>query len=188
MEVPTMPRSEPDDDVSQMAIWLTSKSHLPKVPQFVEMPSSRQGSLQPDDDAWQTASWLRAISHAVWTNLSSDEYQVTGTQRPPAADWALSLHEHLRASNLFAFPQQPEPETEQTPDEKRYHELNQKYYNGTITKEEKLELVQIQQALDEADAKDPQLMRLNKDVTAGYDKLHTALREVNRILDGLLTK
>jgi hypothetical protein len=42
--------------------------------------------------------------------------------------------------------------------------------------------------LDEADAKDPQLMRLNKDVTAGYDKLHTALREVNRILDGLLTK
>jgi len=174
------------DDVWRTAIWLTSKSHLPEAPQFIKMPGHREGSLEPDDDVWQTAIWLRAKSPTPWTYVSSGVYHVSGSQSPPDTDWGHSLLEDLRLRNLFAFSQPPEQETELTPDEKRYQELNQNYYNGTITEEERLQLGRLEEALDKADAKDPQLMMFNKDVTAGYNKLQSGLREINRILDELL--
>ncbi len=177
--------SEPDD-VWQTAIWLTLKSHLPKAPQFIKMPGHREGSLEPDDDVSQTAIWLRAKSDTAWTCVSSGMYHLTGSQGPPDADWDLSLHRDLRLSNLFVFSQPPEQETELTPDEKRYQELNQKYYNRTITEEERLQLGRVEEALDDADAKDSQLMMFNKDLTAGYYKLHNGLRHINKILDELL--
>ncbi|SRR6266478_443814 len=183
IEAPASAGSEPDEEVRQTAVWLTWKSHLPKAPQFTRQPNYK-GSLEPNEDIWQTAIWLRTKSHTPWSRVSNRQHDLIPSQQAPTTDW--SVLDDLRRANLVAFSQPPEPETELTPDEKRYQELNEKYFNGTITKEEQLDLAQLEEVLDEADAKDPQLMKLNRDVTTGYDKLHTALREVNRILDELL--
>ena len=99
--------------------------------------------------------------------------------------WVFLWHE-VRPSNLFVVSQSRAGESEQSRDEKRYKELNQKYDNGTIAEQEERELVDIQHALDKADANDPQLMSLSKDVDAGYDRLHNGLSQINKILDELL--
>jgi hypothetical protein len=151
------------------------------------MLNSRQASLRPEND-WEAADLdvLRAYYVAL-TRLRSVNYVSPETERTAAADWSPSVHEHLRPSNVFVSRRSP-AEQQRTPDEKRYKELTQKYYDETITKEEQLELVKIQGALDEADAKDPEVVRLNKGVNEGYDKLHSALRQINRILDEVLAK
>src|SRR6266478_542606 len=150
--------------------------------QSIEAPAS--AASEPDEEVRQTAVWLTTKSHTPWSRVSNRQHDLIPSQQAPTTDW--SVLDDLRRANLVAFSQPPEPETELTPDEKRYQELNEKYFDGTITKEEQLDLAQLEEVLDEADAKDPQLMKLNRDVTTGYDKLHTALREVNRILDELL--
>jgi len=185
IKAPASAGSEPDEEVRQTAVWLTWKSHLPKAPQFTRQPSY-QGSLESNEDIWQTAIGLRTKSHTPWSRVSNRLQDLIPSQRAPNTAW--SLLDDPRRANLVAFSQPPEPETELTPDEKRYQELNEKYFNGTITKQEQLELVKIQEALDEADAKDPEVVRLNKGVSEGYDKLHNALRQINRILDEVLTK
>jgi hypothetical protein len=186
IEAPASTVSEPDEDVRQTAVWLTRKSQLPKAPQFTRQPNYKEGSLEPNEDVWQTAVWLMAKSHTPWSPVSNRLQDPIASQRPPNVYWSFAL-EDFRRSNLVAFSQPPEQETELTTDEKRYQELNEKYFNGTITKQEQFDLARLEEALDEADAKDPQLMMLNREITAGYDKLHTALRQVNRILDELLT-
>jgi hypothetical protein len=186
LELTTSTSSESDEEVWQRAIRGISKSHLAKALQFGRTLSHREANLEPDEDVWQTAIRLRPKAHTVRTYASTFMYELIAGQRPPETDWRLSLHEELRPSNLLVFSLPPEQETELTPDEKHYQELNQKYYNGTITEEERLQLVRLEETLDEADAQDPQLVALSKDLSAGYDKLHTGLRQVNRILDELL--
>jgi len=180
-----LPRSTGSEASGQQTSIWRLKSRLPVIVQLVQRPSCAEDTLQPGE-AWQTTNTPGSRSNAVLIYLSQGDYQAHQLQRWAAGDFGLSLHEDLRPSNLFGVSQWAERETEQSQDEKRYKELNQKYYNGTITKQEELELLKIQQALDEADAHDPPLMALNKDVAAGYDKLHTGLQRINKILDELL--
>lgn len=186
IEAPMSTGSEPDEDVRQTAVWLTWKSHLPKAPQFTSQPNYEEGSLEPNEDLWQTAVWLRAKSHTSWSPVANRPQDPIASQRLTNTYWSFAIDD-LRRSNLVAFSQPPEQEAELTTDEKRYQELNEKYFNGTITKEEQLDLARLEEALDEADTKDPRLMKLDREVNAGYDKLQSGLRQVNRILDELLT-
>jgi hypothetical protein len=176
------------DDVRRIAKWLTSRSHLPKAPQFIKMRRHQQGSLGPDEDIWQTAVWLHAKLHSAWTHVSSDVIDVPGSQNLADTASGLAMYQDLRPSNVSLVSQRPDVEEQQSADEKRYKELNQKYYDGTITNQEELELAKTQHALDEADANDPKLMAFNKEIAAGLDKLHIGLHQINRILDDLLAK
>ena len=177
IEGSTSSTSESDEDLRRTAFWVSYKTHFPKAPQFTRQPISIEGTLGPSEHTRQTA---RARETKHWTPrwlISSLAGQILSQH---LSDTDLSV------SNLAGISQRPEQETELTPDEKRHHELTEKYFNGTLTQEEQLDLAQLQKALDEADAKDPQLMKLNQNLTAGYDRLQTGLRQVNKILDELL--
>jgi len=188
---------------------------LGRYSQFVKLPSELQRgevvSLGPYSqvvklpmttpsesvEALQTAlfdtfnSYITSVAEVLpqqvsgWTSLSGSNYQRGGTQHTRTADLSL-LHDDVRPSNVLVFSLESRPESKQSAEEKRYKQLNQKYYDGTITEEEQRELVKIEEALDEADAKDPYLMKVKKTVEEGYDKLHSGLHRINKILDDLL--
>jgi hypothetical protein len=184
IKLPASVGSEDPGHAWQKSIWRL-ESRLPMIVHLVQQPSGTD-TLQPSEEAWQTTTTPGTKSHAVLISFSQGDYRAHRLQHWAAGDLGLSMHEGIRPSNLFVVSQPREGKTEQSEDEKRYKELNQKYYNGTITKQEELELLDIQQALDEADARDPQLMALNKDVAAGYDRLHAGLHQINKVLDELL--
>lgn len=97
------------------------------------------------------------------------------------------LHQDLRPLDTITFQAAPAAAPlELTPQERRYKELNAKHYAGTITRDEELELVRVEKKLNEADATDPELLNLKTKIDEGYDKLHTGLTQIHRILDELL--
>jgi hypothetical protein len=180
LEVSGTTSSEPDEQFWRSTAGVLSNAWATKALQPT-LSSSTEANLEPAQDLWETAQRKTARS-----NLATYVYALIAGQCPPERDWRLPVHKELRLSNLLLFSQPPQQETELTPDEKRYRELNQKYYNGTITEEERLQLGRVEAALDEADTNDPQLKRFTKDLSSGYDKLHAGLLQVNRILDDLL--
>jgi hypothetical protein len=114
-------------------------------------------------------------------------HDVIHAQLQSEPDRLSRFHQDLRPSSIFTFRLETAPTPSKLkPQERRYKELNAKYYAGTITRDEELELARVEEALNEADAADPGLLNLKKKVNEGYDKLQTGLTQINRILDELL--
>ena len=71
---------------------------------------------------------------------------------------------------------------------RHYKELNSKLYSGRISKEERDSLRKLQDKLDELDEQDPDLVATVARVEKGYDELTSGLTQINRIIDGLLSR
>jgi hypothetical protein len=130
---------------------------------------------------WRTVKWqLRPVQlSGVLHDLSHHLLRVSND--PP-----FSAHEDIRASNILVYSSADETPLKRTAGEKRYKELNEKYYAGTLTRDETVELARIEAELDDADARDLHLNQFAAEVEEGYDKLQVGLRRINGILDELL--
>jgi len=159
----------------------------PKRLQFVKL---RRGFDDPDthtvfhyvDVLRQSRSTLRGITVQALARWHDDIH----AQLQSRQDQLLPLHQDIRPSNIIFHRAMAAVPSELKPQERRYKDLNAKHYAGTITRDEKLELARAEEALDEADASDPELLNLKTKVNEGYDKLQAGLTHINRILDELL--
>lgn len=144
--------------------------------------TSYWGVLEPKTHAgWRTVKW-RLSPIEVCSVLHDIGHQLLRVSNDPP----FSAHEDIRTSNLLlACSADPTP-LKRTAEEKRYKELNAKYYAGTLTSEETVELARVEAELDEADAVDPHLIQFTAKVDEGYDKLEVGLKRINGILDELL--
>jgi hypothetical protein len=156
--------------------------------------SVRWGLVAPTKDLYDIGSFpfVKPTSGTTHGWLDPGEFQINweNFQHIPAQGF-MDICFLLQSEGPSSFPPHPVPEADESSTaldtlQKRYKELNSKYYLGELTPEEKSELESVQEKLDELDTQDTELTAVTATIDEGYKKLHRGLAEVNQILDELL--
>jgi hypothetical protein len=163
-------------------IWTTGIQSVSPSFEFVKLSPDtlNWNSLEASCQIWTSINWQPEPISVTGLLQDIGEHVVRVSNDPP-----LSMHKDIRASNrIYCFI--PESSSERTSEERRYKELNAKYYADALSPAEKAELEDVEQKLDELDDKDLGLVELAGGIDKGYDKLESGLRRINGILDELL--
>ncbi len=149
-------------------------SRIEKIARLVadspDISTSQRVTFKPAS----TSEWHRIPDFALNIRPTSEEATIWVT-------WS------IEPSGRASF--EPAAVTKSSPAENlqnRYKELSSKRYMDSLTSDERIEIKNIEEQLDELDTHDTDLKTFIDQLDQGYDKLRRGLKEINGILDELL--